>query len=339
METRSVPIPKPGEGQVLVQMICSGCCHTDLHIFKEGWVPEVILGHEGIGLVCRHGPGVDEESLPMGTRVGINWLHKTCGTCTDCLEGAENVCRNQKNSGLSTNGTLAEYCIAEAAFAVRIPEGIASTDAAPVMCAGVCVYKALKDSGVRPGQSVVINGAAGGLGHFGVQLAAAMGMQVIGIDTGTAKMDLLRSLAVQHALDYKAIEDMPTKILELTRGRGADGVIQCAGASSVYAETLKYLKRRGSMVCLALPMGTFELQHLLLVGGACKVCGSCGGTRADMREVWGFVLSGQVRGLVEVREGLEEVAKTFEDLEKGAFAGRVVVSINPGLESERPSKM
>lgn len=334
LAVKTAPIPEPGPNQVLVQMICSGCCHTDLHVIRNDFegvqLPSVTVGHEGIGVVCKHGPGVDEKALPAGTRVGIPWLHHACCACVDCIDGCETLCQKQKQTGCSIDGTLAEYCIADATFAIRIPDGLTSSDAAPLMCAGVTTYKGLKDSGVRPGQFVVITGAGGGLGHLGVQYAKAMGMKVIGID-GTGKMEFLKSLGCDYPLDFMAVKDIPAEIMKITGGRGADGVLLLAAVSKSFTQAVEYTKPRGSLMCIALPKGNFELPHLLVTTKALQVKGSIVGTRLDMQEALQFAADGKVKCTVEIREGLDCVNKVFEDMEKGTISGRVVLNINSKL--------
>lgn len=317
---------------MMVRMLCTGCCHTDLHVINNDFEgvqkTSVTLWHEGIGLVEKHGPGVDESSLPKGTRVGIPWLHHACGACIDCIDGCETLCPYQAQTGCSFDGTLAEYCIADAKFAIPIPESLSSEQAAPILCAGVTTYKALKDSGVRPGQYVVITGAAGGLGHCAVQYAKAMGMKVIGIDGGKGKMDFLKKLGADHALDFMEVKDIPGEIMKITDKRGADGVLLLAAVSKLFTQAVEYTKNRGTMMCVALPKGNFELPHLLVTVKALNVKGSIVGTRLDMKEALQFAADGKVICTVEVREGLDEAVKTYEDMEKGQVTGRVVLNLN-----------
>src|SRR5688500_15471693 len=163
-------IPTPGEGQVLVKVSASGVCHTDLHAANGDWPVKPTLpfipGHEGAGHVAGVGNGV--SSFKEGDRVGIPWLHSACGVCEYCLTGWETLCPKQQNTGYSVDGGYAEYALAPAAFAAPIPDSVSFVDAAPILCAGVTTYKALKETEARPGAWVVISGV-GGLGHVAVQ--------------------------------------------------------------------------------------------------------------------------------------------------------------------------
>lgn len=333
LAVRDVPLPEPGPGEVLVRITCSGCCHSDFHVINGDVAGHVLhavtIGHEGVGRVVKRGPGVSAERLPDGLRVGIGALYSACTTCRECTEGWESLCSSLKKTGANVDGTLGEYCVATAAFAIPIPESIPSTQAAPILCAGITAYKALKDSGIRPGQTVAITGAAGGLGHLGVQYAKAMGLKVIGIDAGARKMELLRSLDCDHPLDILTVQDVRSEVLRITGGRGADAVLLFAPMSEAFTQAANYAKPRASLMCVALPPGVFELSHVQVTTKALNVKGSFLGTRSDMKEALQFVADGLVRCAVEVRQGLESVAGVLEDLEKGDVAGRVVVEIGP----------
>ena len=196
LEMRELPVPTPGPGQILVEILASGVCHTDLHAADGDWPVKPNLpftpGHEGAGIVVALGPGVTH--LKEGDRVGITWLHSACGHCDFCLSGWETLCLEQKNSGYSVNGSFAQYALAQANYAGRIPQGLSFVDAAPILCAGVTTYKGLKETNTRPGEWVVISGAGGGLGHVAIQYAKAMGLHVAAVDLGPEKAALARKL-------------------------------------------------------------------------------------------------------------------------------------------------
>ena len=192
---RELPVPTPGPGQALVEIIASGVCHTDLHAADGDWPVKPTLpftpGHEGAGIVAALGPGVTH--LKEGDRVGIVWLHSACGHCEFCLSGWETLCLEQKNSGYSVNGSFAQYAVAQADYLGRIPKNLSFVDAAPILCAGVTTYKGLKETNTRPGEWVVISGV-GGLGHVAIQYAKAMGLHVAAVDLGPEKMALAKKL-------------------------------------------------------------------------------------------------------------------------------------------------
>ena len=190
---RSIPLPTPGPGQALVKLIASGVCHTDLHAAEGDWPvkpsPPFVPGHEGVGEVVALGDGV--TSLAVGDRVGNAWLWSACGDCEYCRTGWETLCESQQNGGYSVDGSFGEYMLVDAEFAPRIPEGADPVEIAPVLCAGVTVYKGLKMTEARPGQWVVISGI-GGLGHIAVQYAVAMGLRVAAVDIAEDKLALAR---------------------------------------------------------------------------------------------------------------------------------------------------
>jgi propanol-preferring alcohol dehydrogenase len=195
LQIREVPVPSPGPGQALIQIMATGVCHTDLHAADGDWPvkpsPPFIPGHEGAGLVVKLGP--DVTHLEVGDRVGLAWLHSACGHCEFCLTGWETLCHEQKNSGYSVNGTFAEYALGQADYLGRIPDQLSFVDAGPILCAGLTTYKGLKETEARPGEWVVISGA-GGLGHIAIQYAKAMGLHVAAVDVGDDKLALAGKL-------------------------------------------------------------------------------------------------------------------------------------------------
>src|SRR5258707_3307378 len=199
-----VAIPTPGPGEVLVRIVATGVCHTDLHAADGDWpvkpTPPFIPGHEGAGVVAALGAGV--KHLKEGDRVGIAWLHSACGHCEFCLSGWETLCLQQQNSGYSVNGSFAQYAIGQAGYVARIPKNLSFVDAAPILCAGVTTYKGLKETATRPGEWVVISGV-GGLGHIAIQYAKAMGLHVVAVDLGPEKMALARKLGAEITIDAK----------------------------------------------------------------------------------------------------------------------------------------
>jgi alcohol dehydrogenase, propanol-preferring len=202
LKIRQLPVPSPGPGQALIEIVATGVCHTDLHAADGDWpvkpTPPFIPGHEGAGVVVALGPGV--KHLKEGDRVGIAWLHSACGHCEFCLSGWETLCHAQQNSGYSVNGSFAEYAVAQADFLGRIPDQLSFVDAGPILCAGVTTYKGLKETEARPGEWVVISGV-GGLGHIAIQYAKAMGLHVAAVDLGEKKLELARTLGAEITVD------------------------------------------------------------------------------------------------------------------------------------------
>lgn len=196
---RQIPVPKPGPDEILVNIKYSGVCHTDLHAAKGDWPLPVKMplvgGHEGAGIVVARGELVHEVNI--GDHAGIKWLNGSCLTCEFCRTSDESLCPHQSLSGYTMDGTFQQYAVANAAHATIIPKDVPLDAVAPVLCAGVTVYKGLKESGVRAGQTVAIVGAGGGLGSLALQYASALGLEVIAIDGGEEKKSMCTSLGAK----------------------------------------------------------------------------------------------------------------------------------------------
>src|ERR1700680_4396885 len=253
---QEVPVPTPGAGQALVEIVATGVCHTDLHAAEGDWPVKPTLpfipGHEGAGIVVALGAGVTH--LKMGDRVGIAWLHSACGHCDFCLSGWETLCPEQQNSGYSVNGTFAQYALGQADYLGRIPDKLSFIDAAPILCAGVTTYKGLKETHARPGEGVVIPGV-GGLGHVAVQYAKAMGLHVAAIDIGPEKMQLARHLGAEITVDAK--QEDPVQAIQKQIG-GAHGVLVTAVSLPAFKQAIGMLRRGGTCVLNGLPPGGLD---------------------------------------------------------------------------------
>jgi propanol-preferring alcohol dehydrogenase len=202
LEIQEVPIPKVSAGKVLVKVIATGVCHTDLHAMHGDWPikPTVpfIPGHEGVGEVVEVGEGITH--LKVGDKVGIPWLYSACGHCDHCYAGWETLCKKQQNSGYSVNGSFAEYCLADGDYVGVIPEGVDLFEIAPILCAGVTVYKGLKMTEAKTGDWVAISGI-GGLGHVAIQYAKTIGFNVIAIDVDDSKLALAKELGADVGIN------------------------------------------------------------------------------------------------------------------------------------------
>ena len=194
LQIQTLPVPVPGRGEALVKVLTTGVCHTDLHAAEGDWpvkpTPPFIPGHEGVGEVVALGEGVTD--LAIGDLVGNAWLWSACGDCQYCRTGWETLCEAQQNAGYSVDGSFGEYMLVDSRFAARIPAGSDPVEVAPVLCAGVTVYKGLKMTEARPGQWVTISGI-GGLGHIAVQYAVAMGLRVAAVDIADDKLALAKN--------------------------------------------------------------------------------------------------------------------------------------------------
>jgi propanol-preferring alcohol dehydrogenase len=324
LEVREVPVPQPGPGQALVEIIASGVCHTDLHAADGDWPIKPSLpftpGHEGAGVVAALGPGVTH--LKEGDRVGIVWLHSACGHCKYCQSGWETLCLEQKNSGYSVNGSFAQYAVAQADYLGRIPENLSFVDAAPILCAGVTTYKGLKETDTRPGEWVVISGV-GGLGHVAIQYAKAMGLHVAAVDLGPEKTALARKLGAEIAVDAKT-QDPPTEIQKMIGG--AHGVLVTAVSTIAFKQAIGMLRRGGTCVLNGLPPGEFPISIFDVVLNRYTVRGSIVGTRIDLEEALRFASEGKVKATIET-EPLESINDVFARLKTGKVNGRIVLGI------------
>jgi propanol-preferring alcohol dehydrogenase len=319
-----VPIPTPGVGQVLVRVVASGVCHTDLHATDGDWPIKPALpfipGHEGVGYVAACGAGV--TTLKEGDRVGVPWLHSACGVCDYCLTGWETLCPHQQNTGYSVNGGYAEYVLAPAAFAGRLPDRLGFTEAAPILCAGVTTYKGLKETGTRPGEWVVISGV-GGLGHVAVQYATAMGLHVAAVDVADEKLALARELGAEITINATTTD--PADELQRLIG-GAHGALITAVSPIAFRQGIGMLRRGGTCALVGLPPGEFPAPIFDIVLKRLTIRGSIVGTRKDLQEALQFAADGKVQATIE-SQPLEAINAIFDRLRRGAVQGRVVLQL------------
>jgi propanol-preferring alcohol dehydrogenase len=325
-----LPVPTPGPGQVLIRLVASGVCHTDVHAADGDWPVKPTLpfipGHEGVGDVVALGRGV--TGLDIGDRVGVPWLHSACGDCEFCTSGRETLCAKQQNTGYSVNGGYAEYMLADAKFVGRIPEGLDPMIAAPVLCAGVTTYKGLKETDTRPGQWVVISGI-GGLGHLAVQYAHAMGLRVIAVDVAPDKLALAAQLGAEKCID--ASREDAAAIVQREIG-GAHGALVTAVSTKAFDAAIGMLRSGGTCVLVGLPPGDFPTPIFPVVLKRLTIRGSIVGTRNDLSEALDFA----ARGLIHVESTtrrLEQVNEIFEELKAGRITGRIVLDLRDGTRA------
>jgi propanol-preferring alcohol dehydrogenase len=321
LEIRRVPVPEPGPGQVLVRMEASGVCHTDIHAAHGDWpvkpTAPFIPGHEGVGIVEALGPGANVHRI--GERVAIAWLGSACGACSYCLSGWETLCEKQQNSGYSVDGAYAEYAVADDKYVVSVPEGVTPFDAAPLTCAGVTTYKALKVSRLRPAETAVIYGI-GGLGHLALQYAKIFGGRVIAVDIDDAKLKLAARLGADELIDARA-ENAAEAVRKLG---GADVAIALAVSPRAFEQAYGSLRRGGRLVCVALPADdkmTVPIFDTVLSGKS--IIGSIVGTRQDLAEVFALHAAGRTEVIAEPRR-LDEVNECFEAVLAGKVPARLV---------------
>lgn len=327
LQYKDIPVPKPKSGEILVNVKYTGVCNSDLHLWKGDWGFEglmpLILGHEGAGVVVAKGP--DVTNFEIGDLAGIKWLNSTCKTCEFCENSYESNCPTQTNSGFSAQGTYQQYAIADAIQAARIPEGVDLAKVAPLLCAGVTVYKALKEANIRAGDWITIIGAGGGLGSLAVQYARALGFKIIGVDN-SSKRDFALDKGVTEFVAFDEVKNIPEHILELTKG-GSHAVLNVSNSVQAYNDATTYVRPRGTVLVVGLPGGKNPKIESHIVSHALRcinIKGSCVGNRADTREALQFFKDGLIESNVKV-VGLSQAAEVFKLMEQGGIFGRYVL--------------
>ncbi len=308
-------------GQIRVRVEATGLCHTDIHAAHGDWpvkpAPPFVPGHEGVGVVVELGAGVTEVAI--SDRVAMPWLGYACGTCDYCVSGWETLCLEQKNMGYSIDGGFGEYATAYARYVVKVPDGIDPFDAAPLTCAGVTTYKALKVAGTRPSDLVAIFGV-GGLGHLAIQYASIAGGRVVAVDLVDEKLELSRELGAEFTVN--AAKEDPVEAIQ--RLGGADQAIALAVSPKSFEQAYRSLKRGGTLVFVALPAeNEMKLPIFETVLNGITVVGSIVGTRTDLREVFELHAAGKTTVAREIRP-LDEVNEAIADVEAGHVPGRIV---------------
>ena len=320
-----VTIPTPSAGQILVKMAATGVCHTDLHAVEGDWPvkpkPPFIPGHEGVGHVVAVGAGV--RHVKEGDRVGVPWLYTACGHCSHCLGGWETLCHEQQNTGYSVNGSFAEYVLADPNYVGHLPDEVSFVEIAPILCAGVTVYKGLKVTDTKPGDWVVVSGI-GGLGHLAVQYAKAMGLNVVAVDVDDAKLDLAKRLGASLAVNARS-ED-PIAFVQKEIG-GAHGVLVTAVSPKAFEQALGMVRRGGTISLNGLPPGDFPLPIFSMVLKGITVRGSIVGTRLDLAESLAFAEQAKVAATV-TSDRLENINDIFARMHAGQIEGRIVLDMN-----------
>ncbi|HEU5135776.1 MAG TPA: zinc-dependent alcohol dehydrogenase [Steroidobacteraceae bacterium] len=327
LRIEEVPVPEVVPGRILVKIVASGVCHTDLHAADGDWPVQpklpFIPGHEGAGYVSAVGAGV--KHVKEGDRVGIPWLHTTCGHCEHCISSWETLCHRQKTTGYTVNGCYAEFALADPGYVGQLPPNVDFSAMAPVLCAGVTVYKGLKVLECKPGDWVAISGV-GGLGHLAVQYARAMGFHVAAVDIDDRKLVLAKKLGAELVVNVMNADPAA----ELQRAlRGAHGVLVTAVSPKAFEQALGMLHKRGTMSLIGLPPGEFALPIFDVVLNAKTIRGSSVGTRMDLREAIAFAAEGKVRS-VYTEDKLENINDIFDRMKKGAIEGRIVLRLADG---------
>lgn len=315
-------IPDIRPDQILVKMTACGVCHTDLHAAAGDWPKKPSLpfipGHEGVGIVAKVGNNV--TWVKEGDEVGVPWLYSACGHCEHCLGGWETLCAKQEETGYSVNGCFAEYVVADPNYVARLPKGIDPIKVAPVLCAGLTVYKGLKMTETKAGNWVAISGV-GGLGQMAVQYGVAMGLNVIAVDIDDSKLETARKLGA--ALTVNARETDPAAFIQKEVG-GVHGGLITAVSTKAFSQAMGYVRAGGTLVLNGLPPGEFPISIFDMVMKGTTIRGSIVGTRLDMIEALSFFADGKVTSVTQT-DKLENINDIFAKLEEGKVEGRIVI--------------
>lgn len=327
LQIEEVEVKRPGRNEILVKIIASGVCHTDLHAVEGDWPVKpkmpLIPGHEGVGYVVA--VGADVKNVKEGDAVGVPWLYSACGGCEHCITGWETLCGTQQNGGYSVDGGFAEFVIADARYVGILPSNVNFIEMAPILCAGVTVYKGLKETEVKPGEWVAISGI-GGLGHVAVQYAKAMGMHVAAIDVADDKLELAKRLGADLVVNAK--NQNPGEFLKKEVG-GMHGALVTAVSPIAFKQGIEVLRRKGTMALNGLPPGNFDLSIFDTVLNRITIRGSIVGTRKDLQEAIAFAAEGKVKATVTSAK-LEDINEVFDKMRKGQIEGRIVLDIASG---------
>jgi alcohol dehydrogenase, propanol-preferring len=312
LRIEELPTPTPGEGEVLVRIEASGLCHTDIHAAHGDWPVKpklpLIPGHEGVGIVEALGPGA-ANGIAEGDRVALPWLGYACGHCRYCEAGWETLCESQLNMGYFMDGSYAEYAKGNLRHVVKVPDGIDPIDAAPLTCAGVTTYKAVKVSGARPATLTAVWGA-GGLGHLAIQYARTHGSAVVAIDIHDDKLATARELGAEYTVNA-ATDDAVAMIKALG---GSDASIVTAVSPIAFRQAFDAMARGGTLVFVGLPAhNEVEIPIFQTVLNGITIKGSIVGTHLDLEEVFRLHAEGRTRVLRETRR-LEQVNESISEV-------------------------
>ena len=328
LSLEEVARPEAGADEVLIEVEVCGVCHSDLHVADGDWTQlagivkkPLILGHEIVGRVVERGGAVSsiEGSIQVGDRVGVPWVQWTCGQCELCRDGNENLCARQRITGVMVDGGYAEYAKAPASHVVKIPETLASEQAAPLLCAGVTVHRALKQAKIRAGQRLAIFGV-GGLGHLAVQIGRAAGAEVTAIDVSEEKLALAKSLGAARTLNA-ATSDV---VKEVRRSGGVHVALVTSAAKSAYDMAFYCVRPTGTLLVVGLPAKDISFPPVLMAAGEIHIKASAVGTREDLGEVLAMGAAGTVHCQVTTRP-LGAVQEVLGELRRGEISGRVVL--------------
>ena len=323
LDVTSVPRPVAGPGQVLVRLQACGVCHTDVHIWRGESVPPhapspFVMGHEGVGRIEAIGEGVSNWAI--GDRAGVPWIHDTCCRCDECLDGHESFCQHHRAHGLNVPGAFAEYVVCDARFAVALPEAIDPAATAPLMCAGITAYGAVKRAGLKAGENAIVFGC-GGLGLYAVQIASRRGVKVLAVDRDPAKLEIARRYGAAET--GIADGDLPSRLA--AKGEKYHACINFAPTTATWDAMVAGVRPRGRIIAAAMVFQPVPLIQEWLTATGVVITGTSVGTRQEMRELVAMHAKQPLETAVETIR-LDEVSDALVTLEKGQSKGRFVIS-------------
>jgi D-arabinose 1-dehydrogenase-like Zn-dependent alcohol dehydrogenase len=314
-------VPEPGRGEALVRVQACGVCGSD-HFAKEGGLPGVshplVPGHEIAGVLESVGEGVD--TWEPGQRVGVGWFGGNCGHCEPCRRGWLIDCENLIITGITRDGGYADYVLVDAKALALMPDGLSAEEAAPLMCAGITTFNALRHSGAVGGDLVAVLGL-GGLGHLGVQFAAKLGFETVAIARGADKEELARGLGARHYIDSRSQD--PAE--ELQRLGGARVIVATAPSAPAMTAALGGLGVHGRLVVVGASGDPIEVPAGLLILASRSIVGHSSGTSRDSEDTLGFSARSDVRPMIETRP-LEQASEAYERMLSGDVRFRMVLT-------------
>jgi alcohol dehydrogenase/propanol-preferring alcohol dehydrogenase len=314
-------VPAPAFGEALIRVHACGVCHSDMFA-KEGGYPGVshplVPGHEIAGTIEKLGEGV--YGWETGQRVGVGWFGGNCGYCEWCRRGSLIDCENMEIPGVTMDGGYADYVVVRASALAAMPDDLADEEAAPLLCAGITTYNALRHSGAHGGDRVAVLGV-GGLGHLGVQFAAQLGFETVAIARGTEKEELARKLGAHHYIDSTA--GNPGEALAALGG--ADVILSTVTSSDAMGAVFGGLRPNGRLIVVGASMDPIPVPAAMLIGGSKTIAGHASGTSRDSEDTLNFSVLSGVRPMIETFP-LERAAEAYEKMMSGDARFRMVIT-------------
>ncbi|KAF3041026.1 hypothetical protein E8E11_002636 [Didymella keratinophila] len=335
VEVQDIPTPEPGPTDVLIKLNATGICHSDIHFMLNDWaLPKMsalgtkCAGHEGAGVIVKVGDQV--KTLKPGMRAGFKPIQDTCGACELCRGGQECYCASAVFTGLMCDGSYKQYVVSPERYTTIIPDGVNDYIAGPIMCSASTIYTSIKESNLKPGDWAVFPGAGGGVGMQGVQLAKAMGLRAVAIDTGDDKEKLCREVGAEEFIDFKKVGNVAEEIIRICDGIGAHGVF--VTAVQTYPSSVSYLGGRvgGKVMCVGLPpAGTqhIDVDPNQMCFKKQSIQGTLVSSMADVDKTLDFAKRGLLKPIYTVYP-LSKFNEAVQKLKRGEIAGRAVVDFN-----------